>query len=138
MGKVKFERLTLQNIQTINKIIIDDEVYEKENIEKFISNNENYIFVGKDNDKVIAILYGYGLYRPDNKNMFYIHSVDVIDEYQGKGIGTQLIEFVLSYIKDENKYYKYWVLADIDNIRANRLYQKYADKKEQNLFDKRI
>ena len=138
MDKIKFERLTLQNIQSIDQIIIDDEIYEKENIERFISNNENYIFIGKDNDKVIAFLYGYGLYRPDNKKMFYIHSVDVIEEYQGKGIGTKLIEAVLNYIKNENKYYKYWVLADTDNIRANKLYQKYANKKEQNLFDNKI
>ena len=36
--------------------------------------------------------------------MFYIHSVDVISEYQSKGIGTRLMEFTLDYIKKENEY----------------------------------
>lgn len=37
--------------------------------------------------------------RTDGKSMFYIHSVDVISEYQNKGIGTKLMEFTLEYIK---------------------------------------
>lgn len=72
------------------------------------------------------------------KSMFYIHSVDVISEYQNKGIGTKLMEFMLEYIKKENKYYKFFVLTENDNIKACKLYQKYADRDEQVLFSNKI
>lgn len=76
--------------------------------------------------------------RPDGKSMFYIHSVDVIPEYQNKGIGTKLMEYVLKYIRDEKRYYKFFVLTEETNIRACKVYQKYADKEGQVLFSKNL
>ncbi|MBP3708025.1 MAG: GNAT family N-acetyltransferase [Clostridia bacterium] len=135
MDNLKFKRLTLNNIDMIKEpIIIDDITYTIEMIKKFIQSEENYIFIGTINNKIIAFLYGYSLARPDGKNMFYIHSVDVIPGYQEKGIGTKLMDYVIDFIKSENKCYKFWVLADTDNVRACNLYKKYGDKIEQNLF----
>ena len=37
-----------------------------------------------------------------------------------------------------NKYYKYFVLTEDDNIKACKLYQKYADRNEQVLFSNKI
>ena len=48
------------------------------------------------------------------------------------------MDYVLKYIIDEKKYYKFWVLTEDDNIRACKLYQKYANKKGQVLFSKNI
>ena len=76
--------------------------------------------------------------RPDGRRMFYIHSVDVLPEYQSKGIGTKLIEDTLEYIKSEDKYYKYFVLTEENNIKACKLYQKYANREEQVLFSNNI
>lgn len=50
--------------------------------------------------------------------MFYIHSVDVLEKHQNNGIDTKLIEHVLNYIKKENRYYKFFILTENDNIRA--------------------
>ncbi len=135
MDNLKFKRLTLDNIDMIKEqIIIDDVIYTIEMIKKFIQSEENYIFIGTINDKIVAFLYGYSLARPDGENMFYIHSVDVIPGYQEKGIGTKLMDYVIDFIKNENKCYKFWVLADTNNVRACNLYKKYGDKIEQNLF----
>lgn len=136
MNQIKYERLTINNINFIeSELVISEDKYTKEDLIKFLTNPEHYIFIGKDGDKVVALLYGYGMSRPDGKNMFYIHSVDVIDDYQGKGIGTNLMSYTINFIKDENKYYKFFVLAETDNIRASKLYEKYAEKKEQLIFN---
>ena len=74
---------------------IDNEELSKQDIEKFIIDDDNYCFVGILEDKIVAFLYGYGMLRPDGKSMFYIHSVDVFEDYQNNGIGTQLIDYVL-------------------------------------------
>ena len=132
MGEIEFKRLELSDAENI---IIE---YKKDSLEKFIENKENYLFLGIKENKAIAFLYGYGMLRPDGKSMFYIHSVDVITEYQSKGIGTRLMEFTLDYIKKENKYYKFFVLTEKDNIKACKLYQKYANRDEQVLFSNKI
>ena len=40
----------------------------------------------------------------------------------------------MNYLKDEGKYYKFFVLTENDNIRACKVYQKFANKEEQVLF----
>ena len=132
MEAIKYKRLELSDVENI---IIE---YNKDDLKKFIENKENYIFAGIKDNKAIAFLYGYGMLRPDGKKMFYIHSVDVLPEYQSKGIGTKLMEHTLEYIKDEKKYYKYFVLTESDNIKACKLYQKYANRDEQVLFSNNI
>ena len=85
-------------------------------------------------ENIRCFLYGYGMLRPDGKSMFYIHAVDVLPDYQNDGIGTKLMEYVMNYLKDEGKYYKFFVLTENDNIRACKVYQKFANKEEQVLF----
>lgn len=139
MIRVDFLRVDMSNIERLpNAINIDDEIIKKEYIKEFVKDNNNYCFVGMVEDKVVCILYGYGMLRIDGKSMFYIHSVDVFNVYQGQGIGTELINFTINYIKDEQKYYKFFVLADVDNVRANNLYKKYATATNQILFSKEI
>ena len=132
MEGIQYKRLELNDIE---QIIIE---YNKDDLKKFIENKENYLFTGIKDNEAIAFLYGYGMLRPDGRKMFYIHSVDVLPEYQSKGIGTKLMEYTLEYIKSEQKYYKYFVLTEENNIKACNLYQKYANRDEQVLFSKNI
>ena len=137
MEEIKYIRLNQNNMNIVPiKIIIDNENLSRQDIEKFIIDDDNYCFVGILEDKIVAFLYGYGMLRPDGKSMFYIHSVDVFEEYQNNGIGTKLIDYVLNYVKNENKYYKFFVLTENDNIRACKVYQKFANKEEQILFSR--
>ena len=101
MKDVKFIRLSKENINIISNVVkIDNEELSKQDIERFIIDDENYCFIGIIENKTVAFLYGYGMLRPDGKSMFYIHSVDVLPDYQNNGIGTKLMEYVLNYIKD--------------------------------------
>lgn len=132
MDDIKYKRLSLSDLEDI---VME---YNKNDLENFLKNKENYLFVGLKDNKVIALLSGYGMLRLDGRKMFYIHSVDVIPEYQNQGIGTEFIDYTLKYIKQEKEYYKYFVLADIDNIKACKLYQKYANRDEQVLFSNNL
>ncbi len=139
MKDVKFFRINEENINNIyTRLFIDNDEILKEDVQRFVVDKDNYCFVGISENKIVAFLYGYGMLRPDGKSMFYIHSVDVILEYQNKGIGTKLMEYVLKYIRDEKRYYKFFVLTEDDNIKACKVYQKYADKEGQVLFSKSL
>ncbi len=139
MKDVKFFRINEENINNIHtRLFIDNDEILKEDVQRFVVDKDNYCFVGISENKIVAFLYGYGMLRPDGKSMFYIHSVDVILEYQNKGIGTKLMEYVLKYIRDEKRYHKFFVLTEDDNIKACKVYQKYADKEGQVLFSKSL
>ncbi len=127
---VEYRRLTPADAHTLSM------EYGTEALERFLLNADNYLFAGIMGDRVVAWLYGYGLLRPDGRSMFYIHSVDVAPEWQGRGIGTALMAFVLNALRKEKKHYKFFVLAEPDNERACRLYQKVAHREEQLLFSK--
>ena len=133
MENIKFNRL--ERIENLDISMTECSIKD---LKEFIKKKEDYVFVSVKDDRIIAFLYGYGMLRPDGKSMFYIHSVDVITEYQSKGIGTRLMEVTLDYIKQENKYYKFFVLTEDNNIKAWKLYQKYADREEQVLFSNKI
>ena len=48
------------------------------------------------------------------------------------------MEYVLKYIRDEKRYYKFFVLTEDENIKACKVYQKYANKEGQVLFSKSL
>lgn len=135
MKDLRFIRIDTENINLLpNNIEINKERFLGTELKEFIENNKNYIFIGMIENEVIAVLYGYGIDRPDGKKMFYIHSVDVSEKYQQQGIGTKLMDYVLNYIKQEKIYYKFFVLADENNTSACKLYEKYADSELQILY----
>lgn len=60
--------------------------------------------------------------------MFYVHSVGVLPNYQGKGIGKELFKYMVEYLENEKKSYKYFLLTSEDNIIAQKLYRKHSNK----------
>lgn len=139
MNDIIFKRLEIEDIDKMQEILENDDIeYNAENITKFIENKNNYGFIGIKDNKVVTFLYGYGMLRPDGRKMFYIHSVDVLPNYQNNGIGTKLMEFVINYIKNEKDFYKFFVLADSDNIRACNVYKKYGNQDEPIMYSNKI
>ena len=82
----------------------------------------------KEKNKIIGFIYGYSLLKPNGKYMFYVHSVGVLPNYQGKGIGKELFKYMVEYLENEKKSYKYFLLTAEDNIIAQKLYRKYSNK----------
>lgn len=66
--------------------------------------------------------------KPNGKYMFYVHSVGILPNYRGKGIGKELFKYMDTYLEKENKSYKYFLLTAEDNIIAQNIYNKYSTK----------
>ena len=127
---MEFKRLDEKDIPLMKEIIEDDEmIFNEDNLLNFIKDNNNYGFIAKDNNKAVGFIYCYSLLRPDGRYMCYVHSVGVLAEYQGKGVGSKLFEYMVNCLEKENKNYKYFLLTSEDNIVAQKLYDKYSDKK---------
>ena len=104
---------------------VDDEntQYSTVDLKEFIDGNNNFGFVAKTDNKIVGFAFGYILLYPDGRKVFYLHAIDVMPEYQGKGYGTGLISFARDYAKTI-KCFKMYLITNRSNISACKCYEK--------------
>ena len=104
---------------------VDDEntQYSTVDLKEFIDGNNNFGFVAKTDNKIVGFAFGYILLYPDGRKVFYLHAIDVMPEYQGKGYGTGLITFARDYAKTI-KCFKMYLITNRSNISACKCYEK--------------
>jgi ribosomal protein S18 acetylase RimI-like enzyme len=104
---------------------VDDEntQYSVSKLEDFIENKNNYGFIAKLNNKIVESAFGYILLKPDGRKIFYLDTIDIMPEYQGKGYGTGLISLARDYAKSI-ECYKMYLITNKSNISACKCYEK--------------
>lgn len=126
---MEYKILEKQDLELMKEIIEDDDMeFDLDNLNEFLEDKNNYGFIAKKENKIIGFIYGYSLLKPNGKYMFYVHSVGVLPNYQGKGIGKELFKYMVEYLENEKKSYKYFLLTAEDNIIAQKLYREYSNK----------
>ncbi len=121
---MKYKVLEEKDIDLMQNFVDDENTkYEKENLIDFINDKNAYGFIARDENKIVGFAYGYTLLRPDGKQDFYLHAIDITPRFQGNGYGTKLINFIKEYIK-EIKCRKMFLITNKSNISACRCYEK--------------
>ena len=129
---MEFKVLDNQNAKLMVDFVDDENtIYTIENLNAFINNESNLGFIAKDNGKIIAFAIGYILTHPNGKRVFYFDSIDVIKEYQGKGIGTELMIYTRDYVKNIGCK-EMFLVTNKSNISACRCYEKAGGISEAN------
>ena len=110
---------------------VDDEntKYNIENLKKFIENDNSYGFIAKENNKIIAFATGFVLIHPNEEKVFYFDTIDVMNDYQGEGIGTKLMIYTRNYAKSIGCS-EMFLVTNKSNISACRCYEKSGGKSE--------
>lgn len=101
-------------------------------IDSFLEDKSVFAYVACISDEIVGMIYGYILKRIESKPMVYIHSVDVLASHRKKGIGTMMINEVISFAKD-NDYKKLFVITDKSNSNAMKLYLKTGGKSKDSV-----
>ena len=129
---MEFKVLDSQNAKLMVDFVDDENtIYTIENLNAFINNESNLGFIAKDNGKIIAFATGYILTHPNGKKVFYFDSIDVIKEYQGKGIGTELMIYTRDYVKNIGCK-EMFLVTNKSNISACKCYEKAGGISEAN------
>jgi ribosomal protein S18 acetylase RimI-like enzyme len=104
---------------------VDDEnaIYNTSDLKKFISESNAYGFIAKENNKIVGFAVGYVLTHPDGNKSFYFDSIDVMADYQNKGVGTSLMSYVRDYTKSIGCY-EMFLVTNKSNISACKCYEK--------------
>jgi len=100
----------------------------------FLEYPHNLAFIAKYQNEVCGFIYGYSLMALDAAPQLFIYSVDVLSEYQNKGIGSRLFQYIVDYSR-ENGFSECFVITDKRNKRACRVYEKAGGKND---FDDEI
>jgi ribosomal protein S18 acetylase RimI-like enzyme len=111
----------LQNIRPLT--------IQQDKVDGFLQNPQNIAYIAVVNEEVVGLVWGYILDRMDSNPMFYIHSIDVREDYQNRKIGTKLIQKCLqkaAAIEARNTF----LITDKYNTYANKLYQAFTDNIE--------
>lgn len=121
---MEYKVLEEQDLELMLNFIDDENTkYDIKNLRNFIDNNNNLGFIAKENNRIVGFAYGYILLKPEGEKQFYLHAIDVMVDYQGKGIGTKLISYARDYIKNIGCY-KMFLITNKSNISACKCYEK--------------
>ena len=121
---MNYEMLSEKNIDLMRNFVDDENTkYEKENLINYINDKNAYGFIARDENKIVGFAYGYTLLRPDGKQDFYLHAIDIMADFQGHGYGTELMNYIKGYVKEINCR-KMFLITNKSNISACKCYEK--------------
>ncbi len=121
---MEYKILEKNDIDLMDSFIDDsDTKYQKNNLIKFINDESAYGFIARNEKQIIGFAYGYKLYRPDGKQDFYLHAIDIMEKYQSRGYGTELVKYISSHSKSIGCR-KMFLITNKSNISACRCYEK--------------
>lgn len=114
---------------------VDDQhtVYKKEQLSAFLSQKNAAGFVAAEEEKIVGFAYGWRMIKPDGRCVFYLHAIDVMKEYQGRGCGTALMRFIHEQAKGMGCE-KMFLLTEEENRAACACYEHAGGKKRQTVL----
>jgi GNAT superfamily N-acetyltransferase len=125
---MEYKLLEENDLNLMQEVLEDDNmIFNIEYLNDFINDKNAFGFVAKEENKIVGFAYAYTLLRPDGKIMFYLHSIGMLSNYQNKGYGSQLLEFIKEYSKQIGCS-ELFVITDKGNSRACHVYEKLGGK----------
>ncbi len=142
METVNIRRLNHNEVSAFKSLVeifkdvfeIRDSIPNNEHLSKLLKNPDFFVFVVKEEQRVIGGLTIYVLHSYYTaKSEAYIYDVGITPEFQGRGLGKLLIEEVCKYCKNSG-FENVYVEAECDDIDAVSFYRKTKYSSEMNVL----
>ena len=128
--KMRIEEITLYHpdmLVAINKflnLLVENEfLITKQVVEAIISDTNSHLFFAIDGEGVYLGMLTVGFYYAPTGKKAWIEDVVVDEKYRGQGVGKELTNFAIQFVKDQ--------LADVLMLTSNP-----ARKEANNLYKK--
>jgi ribosomal protein S18 acetylase RimI-like enzyme len=121
---MEYKVLEKQDIASM-KYFVDDEntKYDEAFLEDFLGEKNAFGYVAKEKDTIVGFAFGYVLVKPDGRRDFYLHAIDIMEEYQKHGYGTELMKYIVSHTKSIGCG-ELFLITNKSNVSACRCYEK--------------
>jgi len=136
---IKIRKADLGDLDQINSLseeLLGSSVGDRrEMFVKALENKDYLCLVAETNGEVVGFIDIWAF--PDVSHGAYLAQIQnlvVTEKIRGKGIGTRLIEEVISFFK-KRKYHELHVWTEKENRGAVRLYKRLGFRKEQLLLE---
>ncbi len=121
---MEYKLLEKQDAQLMKDFIDDERTeYNSALLEAFLEEKNVYAYVAKEDSSIVGFAYGYVLIRPDGKRDFYLHAIDVMESYQKRGYGTELMKYIHAHSKSIGCR-KMFLITNKSNTSACKCYEK--------------
>ena len=121
---MKCELLSEQNLALLLDFVDDENTkYDEAVLKDFLNDKNAYGYIAIHDGKAIGFAHGYVLNKPDGQKRYYLHAIDVMEEYQNQGYGTELVRFIHEHSKTLGCP-KMFLLTYKHNVSACRCYEK--------------
>ena len=125
-----YKLLEESDLELMEDVLKDDNmIFNKDFLNNFLKDKNAYGFIAKEDNNIVGFAYAYTLLRPDGKTMFYLHSIVILPNYQNKGYGTKLMQFIKDYSIKMNCS-EMFVITDKGNSSACHVYEKLGGKND--------
>ena len=106
------------------KYFVDDEKteYDEALLGAFLEEKNTFGYVAKEDNVIVGFAYGYILIRPDGQRDFYLHAIDIMENYQKLGYGTELMKYIIAHSKSIGCR-KLFLITNKSNLPACRCYE---------------
>lgn len=124
---IKFE-LKVADESDFEKIVeVGDDLFDFEvkpdSLKAFLEDDKHYLVLAYYRKKVVGMASGFAYLHPDKDLALFVNEVAVIDELQGKGIGSAMVEYLCQYAKTRGCM-EAWVATERTNIPARKAFTK--------------
>lgn len=97
---------------------------------QFLANRANYLIVAEQGGGLVGFVLAYRLDRLDRETgQLFVYEVGALHEFQGRGVGTGLMQHVRRIVEDE-ALMEAFVLTAHRNTAAKRLYSRTGGQVE--------
>ena len=106
------------------KYFVDDEKteYDEALLNAFLGEKNTFGYVAKEDNVIVGFAYGYILIRPDGLRDFYLHAIDIMENHQKLGYGTELMKYIIAHSKSIGCR-KLFLITNKSNVPACRCYE---------------
>ena len=128
----KMELLNKTNLHELEELMENDDMpFDVNQLGAYVDTVGAQGFVYRTQEKPIGFAYGCTLPIPNGSKEFYLHSIDILPDYQGKGHGTQFFNDILRYAR-ENGFSKLFLSSSQSLLGARHIYEKCGGIRECN------
>jgi GNAT superfamily N-acetyltransferase len=107
----------------------DDMVFDMDTLKSYVETSGAYGFVYRAEEKAVGFAYGCRLPRPDGQTEMYLHSIDILPGYQGRGYGSKFFKAILDFAKAHD-FCQLFLNSSQSLQNARHIYEKFGGVRE--------